>query len=434
MFTALAAEDLPLASYVGLLRSLAIVYADLEAALASVPDTAVRSVWDDAWRRLPTLHQDLAHFQAHTFTETPVAELHAQVVAQQIRQRAVADPRSLLGYLYVFEGSSLGGSILRRQVVASFGLTPTSGLAYLSSHAAAPTAQWREFGGRMGKAPITATEQDRLVASAREAFTGMGQIVRALYPLAPEPRQQLVQALNPLAGTHPIPDDGREIQAALRAGEHTWREFPYYAWRYGARGEQFTRSDSAWLVTLAQHDEAIVTHQVRWLGRVLASRGMPQWLLELHLEVLHGELVAAVPERQAEYDRLRHASTMLRSMRHAHIDEAQFQELIAAFDQQVGPEWSMRLPRTGGLLASAVADERAGIRQAVPSIAEWMIDPTRFPEEWREAVSVTIEKARAGELGSMGRDARRVSSPQSALVAPGNYVLGLSQAVQATAQ
>ena len=30
----------------------------------------------------------------------------------------------------------------------------------------------------------------------------------------------------------------------------TYRIFPYYAWRYGERGQRFTQSDSAWLAHL----------------------------------------------------------------------------------------------------------------------------------------------------------------------------------------
>lgn len=394
LFAALAAGELPLPCYVGLLRSLAIVYADLEAALRSATDAAVVAVWDERWRKLPPIQRDLAYFARHNVAETPVAELRAQLVAQRIRQRAAADPRSLLGYLYVFEGSALGGTILRRQVAQSLGLSPAAGLAYLSSSGTAVKARWQDFGARMNAAPIAVAEHERLVTAAREAFGGISRIIEALYPLIPEPRQQLVQALNPRAGTHPIPDDPREITAALRAGERTWRAFPYYSMRYGSRGEQFTRSDSAWLVTLAGHDQRVVEHQILWLGRVLSARGMPQWLLELHLDMLHAELIAAVPERQTVYENLRNGASLLRSMRRAHIDEATFQELIAAFDEHVGPEWSARLPHMGGLLASAVADERAGIRQAVSSLTSWLSDPERFPEHWREAVSVIVQKAR----------------------------------------
>ena len=52
--------------------------------------------------------------------------------------------------------------------------------------------------------------------------------------------------LNPSAGDVPLPEDQREIDAALRAGPITHRIFPYFDWRYGDRGRKFTESDSAW--------------------------------------------------------------------------------------------------------------------------------------------------------------------------------------------
>ena len=68
--------------------------------------------------------------------------------------------------------------------------------------------------------------------------------------------------------------------------------------------------------------------------------------------------------------------------------------LSTAFARQVGDEWDQRLPETGALLAAAVADERAGIAQAVPSLAGWMTDPSRFPTRWIAAVQATLDQAR----------------------------------------
>lgn len=201
--------------------------------------------------------------------------------------------------------------------------------------------------------------------------------------------------LNPEAGNHPMCHDPRELQAALRAGRMSWRRFPYYEARYGGRGLQFARSDSAWLVALAELHAATVNEQIAWLGRVLASRGMPQWLLELHLGVLYTELVAAVPERTEIYCSLLGAATMLREQRRKYLDDAALAELTAAFALQVGAEWEEKLPETGALLASAVADEAAGIMQAVPSIASWMTEPQRFPSIWIASVNRTLGRARA---------------------------------------
>jgi hypothetical protein len=265
---------------------------------------------------------------------------------------------------------------------------------YLASYQPWTRAQWTSFARRLSEAAAGPAELDAVVEAAREACSGIEEIIAALYPITVHTPHDLVPALNPEAGSHPIPDDVREIRAALLAGERSWRRFPYYAWRYGARGRRFTRSDSAWLVTLTNHRQAAVDQQITWLGRLLAARGMPQWMLELHLEVLQQELVAAVPEKQEAYAKLLHAAAVLRDMRRTQIDDAVFQSLAAEFDALVGPDWSARLPRTGGLLVAAVADAKAGIPNAVTSLEGWMTDPARFPQTWIAAVHTMLRKAR----------------------------------------
>ncbi len=401
-FRALHARELPLASYVGFLRALSIVYEVFEQALMHTRHSALTAVWDSSLHKLPLIDRDLAYFQARGLPNAPVALLRAHLLTQQVRQRAHDDPISLLGYLYVLEGSTLGGLVLKAQVARAFELTASDGIAYLSSYEKSTRAHWQAFAGRMNGVLDDPAEQERVVAAAQEAFNGMGQIIAALYPFDANPTGDLVRTLNPAAGSHAIPHDPRELQAALRAGERTWRKFPYYQWRYGERGQQFTRSDSAWLVTLAAHEQVVVNQQISWLGRVLSSRGMPQWMLELHLRMLHEELVEAVPENHASYDRLQAAADMLRDTRRRYIGDDVLAALTLQFDQQVGAEWSAQLPHTGGLLAAAVADQQAGISQAVKNIEAWMTDDARFPHHWIAAVQLTIRAAREQAMGGDG--------------------------------
>jgi heme oxygenase len=393
-FTALTGGDLPIAAYAEWLQSLHTVYAAFEGEMQRAQHPQIVAVWDAALHKLPLIQQDLASLQPHLATELTLPRLRAELVAQRIRQRAIDHPSSLLGYLYVLEGSTLGGVVLHARVARSLGLQRSGGLAFLGSYGKATRAHWTAFTQRMNQAGLSEAEQDEAISAAREAFDGVAQIVEALYPVSNEPPADLVRALNPDAGMHAISLDPRELEAALRAGERSWREFPYYEWRYGERGMRFTRSDSAWLVTLADYAPVVAERQVLWLGRVLASRGMPQWMLERHLDVLYEELVAHVPEKQAAYTTLRDAAHLLRELRRRHLGDAQFNTLRADFDRRVGREWAARLPHTGGLLAAAVVDERDGIVKAVSSIEAWITDPARFPAEWIDAVHDIIRRAR----------------------------------------
>lgn len=202
-------------------------------------------------------------------------------------------------------------------------------------------------------------------------------------------------ALNPDAGSHPVASDPREIEAARRAAEASLREFPYYRERFGERARAFGTSDGAWLVTLCDGGAGHALGQVLWLGRVLSSRGMPRLLLERHLELLHGELVAAVPERAERYAALLDVAERLRGLRRARLSDAELAGVAAAFDARVGPEAAARLPGMGALLAAAVADEADGHEAAVRSLAAWAADPALFPAEWTEAVGAAVADARA---------------------------------------
>jgi hypothetical protein len=214
---------------------------------------------------------------------------------------------------------------------------------------------------------------------------------------APDPPVPFTTAavVNPDAGAHRITADPRELEAARAAGERTWTCYPYYAWRYGERGRRFTLSDSAWIATLAQEPDGRVAEQVAWLGVVLASRGMPRRLLEVHLGALAEELTRAVPDRAAAFAKLGRAGAALADARRGHLDDAALAELSSRFDEEAGSEWSARLPRSGEILASAVADERGGIGAAVTSLEPWFAAPERFPPRFVAAVTGTLAAARA---------------------------------------
>jgi hypothetical protein len=200
--------------------------------------------------------------------------------------------------------------------------------------------------------------------------------------------------INPAAGSHPVTDDPRELAAAVRAGDRSYEEFPYYEARYGDRGRRFGHSDGAWLALIAAASQGQVNAEVLWLGGLLSARGMPQLLLERHLEFLHDELVRAVPERAETYGRLLAASELLRDLRQRQIGAGRCRELAEAFDARVGPEWARRFPHVGELIVSAAADERIGVTQAVPALEEWLTDATRFPPAWVDAVRDTLAQAR----------------------------------------
>ena len=168
--------------------------------------------------------------------------------------------------------------------------------------------------------------------------------------------------------------DPRELAAAERAGQRSWAAWAYYERRYGERGRQFTRSDSAWSATLPGLPASVVERQLRWLGTLLAARGMPRLLLEEHLRVLHEELVAAVPERALEYASLLAAANGLRVEREAFVPASVLRTFETGFHDLLQRPTEDDLG-ADVLIAAAVADERAGVPRAVASLLEWLADP-----------------------------------------------------------
>jgi hypothetical protein len=200
--------------------------------------------------------------------------------------------------------------------------------------------------------------------------------------------------INPEAGFHAITADPVEQVAAEAAIRASWREFPYYARRYGERGWRFSLSDTGWIQTLCDLTPSEAGAQIRWLGGVLAARGMPQYLLERHLEHLYRELAAVRPGSAARYGVLLDCARVLRAMRIAQLDEASSQRLAQAFDTRVAAV-DARVANMGRVLVAAVADERAGVAHAVESVTAWACDAARFPADWTAAVEETLGAARA---------------------------------------
>jgi hypothetical protein len=203
--------------------------------------------------------------------------------------------------------------------------------------------------------------------------------------------------LNPLnfeAGATPMPADPREIKAAIRAGEITHRAFPYYGFRYGERGVRFTRSDSAFLATLPGHKPETLWRQIDWLSGVLSNRGMPSWLLEVHLGTLARQLARAVPERSHHYRDLLGAAQALGERRRAQISDEAMRAIGCTFVTEAGLSPTRLAIGTGALLAAAVADERAGIPNAVSSVEVYFTDRAIFTARFIDGVRATIRRAR----------------------------------------
>ena len=304
-FKVLIEHRLPLECYVNQLEALRIVHGVLETELASSGAEPVAAVWDDGLRKLPLLEADLDFFRARVPSSNGDFIQASQEMASNIRLRNIEKPVSLLGYLYVLEGSILGNRMHQPDICASFHLDGVEGSRYYTSYQDQVTARWEAFSNAMNKALRAQETHTPVIRAAHETFAGLAKLYKALYPPSRSDASGHVIRINPEAGNHPIPDDRREIDAALAASSLCWNEYPYYEHRYGWRGKRFSDSDTCWLATLTAMPQANMQRQIDWLCRVLATRGMPSLMMECALVALHQELAKALPEKSEAYQKLR---------------------------------------------------------------------------------------------------------------------------------
>lgn len=127
---------------------------------ALIPDLAARA-------RLAAIEQDAADL--HLTLASPPSPRFVAGVAP--------DRGTALGWLYVAEGSSLGAAILLKAAM-TLGLGPSFGARHLAGHAGGRARHWRDFTAAVDAIALSADEEERAVAGAREAFDAVAARVR----------------------------------------------------------------------------------------------------------------------------------------------------------------------------------------------------------------------------------------------------------------
>ncbi len=147
-FSEFIAHRLPLECYVNQLRALSVIHSVLEDQIAASENEQIARIWEDDLRKLPLLMEDLHFFEPRVSSDnTPTIEV-ALSIAEKIRLRSIEQPLSLLGYLYVMEGSTLGNHMHQPDIIKSYHLDQSDGSRYYSSYKDKVTAQWQQFSKR----------------------------------------------------------------------------------------------------------------------------------------------------------------------------------------------------------------------------------------------------------------------------------------------
>ncbi len=206
-FKALIDHKLPLESYVNQLQALAVIHGVFENEIAISTDKRVSSVWNNGLKKLRLLQEDLKFFEPRIESDNTSCIEVALAVTEKIRLRRVDCPITLLGYLYVYEGSTLGNNLHRPDISQTFHLDEMNGCRYYSSYKDEVSTHWNQFTDKMNEVLDNSALHDPIVEAAHEAFAGLEELYKLLYPLDKTEKSFHVARINHEAGSHPIPDD-----------------------------------------------------------------------------------------------------------------------------------------------------------------------------------------------------------------------------------
>ena len=377
-FQALQAGSLPALPIVNFLRCMAILHAVLEPECSHVTIPQFTRLAGHATPKVPLLVADLETLRAQTVPSITGAVHAALDCAAEILSNA-RNPLSLVGVLYVLEGSQNGALILRQAYARCLNLHEAQ-LTYVGCYGDRTATHWQRFEYLLNSLELDEESMTLVDAAAVAGFSWIEKICTALYPYSEQSLQAHVTAINFEAGDHAMPQDPSEIALALRAGNNAWQQYPYLDYRYGERGKRFTNSDSCWLVALTRMPVETATKNLEWIRPVLAVRGIPTVILERQLHLIQQALAVDFPDQVEMRTRFDQFLSALDAERQS-VARA-MARLIEQFGLSFRVCSGFKVPSAAELIASAWVDERSGIRGALASVYDWLADSRRFSDEW----------------------------------------------------
>ena len=141
-------------------------YAPIEAALYG--NGLIPNGFDCLLRaKTPTLIRDLNAFglDDHAINALP----------RCTRLPTFDSPAACLGALYVLEGATLGGQVLRREMATRLALDGDNGASFLNVYGAETGRRWKEFLDYLGSLSLDMPAKQRAVMAARSTFSGFEQ-------------------------------------------------------------------------------------------------------------------------------------------------------------------------------------------------------------------------------------------------------------------
>ena len=178
--SSMMAKTLSLSAYKIHIAAHREVLRSIEDAHESSDSPRIGEVWHDGLKKVPLLDADLDAL-GHSTGEMP-AEVREAVdrFVSMVERRASEKHESLPGVLYVLEGSTMGGTILRKMIADSLDLTEGKGLDYYSVYGNDVRKHFMDFKERMTRAYEGTEHGDDLVDAAKETFDLVGDVMRSI--------------------------------------------------------------------------------------------------------------------------------------------------------------------------------------------------------------------------------------------------------------
>lgn len=178
---------LTLPAYARLLARLLAFHAGAERALGRwAPELRAHGIDLDERRKLPLLQADLRALALRVGAGAgdAAAPADARAAASDTAWHAPAAlattfPRGI-GTLYVVEGSTLGGQVIRRRLRATLGVDVDSGGAFFASYGERVGPLWKELRAVVddwGATRASDADREEAVAGARDAFRAFGHAI-----------------------------------------------------------------------------------------------------------------------------------------------------------------------------------------------------------------------------------------------------------------
>jgi hypothetical protein len=282
----------------------------------------------------------------------------------------------------VLEGSQNGAIALKPEYARCLNVSDEQ-LSYLGCYNSATAARWNTFLGVLSALSFDDGQRERIAASAVGCFECLKGICATVYPYSSKDLKYNAAAVNFEAGDHAIPQNPIEIDLALRAGKAAWEKFPYLEQRYGARGKRFTNSDSCWLVTLTRAPgQDVATKALDWLRTVLATRGIPTVVLEVHLRTIRQAITLEFPEQIKMRTQFDLFLSNREAERRVYFGAEGQSPLIDVFNRRFQACSGLKVESAAELIVSAWMDERSRVTGSLSALHNWITDVGRFSGDW----------------------------------------------------